>query len=161
MGKFLIFGATGSIGSNLANKLYEADKEIHLIGRDEEELTKLSSKLSCSYSVLDVLSENSFDKIKNEFKDANIAGIAYCIGSIDLKPLSIAKRKDFQECLNLNFFPIVEIIQSLQSQLNFSEPSKITEFIYWFLPNNFFCPSSSFSIKTSVVLLMKDSFIFN
>jgi len=117
MGKFLIFGATGSIGSNLANKLYEADKEIHLIGRDEEELTKLSSKLSCSYSVLDVLSENSFDKIKNEFKDINIAGIAYCIGSIDLKPLSIAKRKDFQECLNLNFFPIVEIIQSLQDNL--------------------------------------------
>ncbi len=42
MSKYLIFGATGSIGSNLAEKLYNSDKDVHLLGRDEEELKKLS-----------------------------------------------------------------------------------------------------------------------
>jgi len=39
-GKYLIFGATGSIGSSLADKLYNEKKDCHLIGRNEEELKK-------------------------------------------------------------------------------------------------------------------------
>ena len=33
--KYLIIGATGSIGSNLADQLYLDGKEIHLVARDE------------------------------------------------------------------------------------------------------------------------------
>ena len=43
--KYLIFGATGSIGSNLANKLYNSKYEFHLVGRNEKELKSLSEKL--------------------------------------------------------------------------------------------------------------------
>ena len=53
--KYLIFGATGAIGSKLANQLYEEKKECHLIGRNEEELKKLANKLSYSFTVCDVL----------------------------------------------------------------------------------------------------------
>ena len=42
--KYLIFGATGSIGSNLANKLYDSSHDLHLISRNEEELKSLSEK---------------------------------------------------------------------------------------------------------------------
>ena len=31
--KYLVVGATGSIGSNLAEQLYAAGKEVHLMGR--------------------------------------------------------------------------------------------------------------------------------
>ena len=41
MQKYLIFGATGSVGSNLAAQLSQANKEIHLIGRNAIELEKL------------------------------------------------------------------------------------------------------------------------
>ena len=53
--KYIIFGATGSIGSSLANQLYEEKQDCHLIGRNEIEIKKLSNKLSYSYSVCDVL----------------------------------------------------------------------------------------------------------
>ena len=53
--KYLIFGATGSIGSNLADQLYNEKKDCHLIGRNEEELKTLANKLSYSFSVCDVL----------------------------------------------------------------------------------------------------------
>ena len=117
MGKYLIFGATGSIGSKLSENMYESDKEVHLIGRDEEELKKLASKLNSEYSVIDILSNNLSETIKENFGDKNISGIAYCIGSIDLKPLRVSKKEDFKKCLDVNFFPVIEIIKSLQDNL--------------------------------------------
>ena len=117
MGKYLIFGATGSIGSKLSENMHESDKEIHLIGRDEEELKKLASKLNSEYSVIDILSDNLSETIKENFGDKNISGIAYCIGSTDLKPLRVTKKEDFKKCLDVNFFPVIEIIKSLQDNL--------------------------------------------
>ena len=40
--KYLIFGATGSIGSSIARQLYMENKECHLIGRNESEIKKLA-----------------------------------------------------------------------------------------------------------------------
>ena len=39
--KYLIFGATGSIGSSLAKQLHEEKQDCHLIGRNEVELKKV------------------------------------------------------------------------------------------------------------------------
>ena len=117
MQKYLIFGATGSVGSNLAIQLSQANKEIHLIGRNDVELEKLSSELGCDYTVLDILSDDIYENLKNKFDDIDLAGIAYCIGSIDLKPLKKTNKEDFQKCLKLNFFPIIEVIKALQDNL--------------------------------------------
>ena len=117
MSKYLIFGATGSIGSKLATRLYDSNKNVHLIGRNEEELQKLSSKLNCEYTVLDILSDNISEFVKDEFNNIDVTGVAYCVGSIDLKPLKNAKIEDFKKCLDLNFFPVIEIIKVLQENL--------------------------------------------
>ena len=45
--KYLIFGATGSIGSSLANQLYQEKKDCHLIGRNEEELKEIMAGMRC------------------------------------------------------------------------------------------------------------------
>jgi len=117
MQKYLIFGATGSVGSNLATQLSQANKEIHLIGRNAIELEKLSSELGCDYTVLDILSDDIYENLKNKFDDIDLVGIAYCIGSIDLKPLKKTNKEDFQKCLKLNFFPIIEVIKAFQDNL--------------------------------------------
>ena len=54
--KYLIVGATGSIGSNLAEQLYSLGKKIHLVGRDEEQTKSLSEKFNCDYTILNVFS---------------------------------------------------------------------------------------------------------
>ena len=117
MQKYLIFGATGSVGSNLAIQLSQANKEIHLIGRNDVELEKLSSELGCDYTVLDILSDDIYENLKKTFESTDLAGIAYCIGSIDLKPLMKTNKEDFQKCLKLNFFPIVEVIKVFKDNL--------------------------------------------
>ena len=115
--KYLIFGATGSIGSSLANQMYEEKQDCHLIGRNEEELKKIANKLSYSYSVCDVLKLNFVDKLFKDLSETEILGIAYCVGSIDLKPLRTTKAKDFVSSYVLNLVSATDIIRIFQDNL--------------------------------------------
>ena len=113
--KYLIVGATGSIGSNLATQLYDSNKDVHLVGRNEDETKSLSEKLGFTYTIADVLEDGFIDKIKSDIKD--IKGIAYCVGSIDLKPLKISSESDFNKCMKLNLYSAVELIKGYQDSL--------------------------------------------
>ena len=68
--KYLIVGATGSIGSSLAAQLYESGKEIHLVGRDENQTKSLSEKLNSEYSIADVLDDGFV-----EFDELRVSGV--------------------------------------------------------------------------------------
>ena len=86
--KKLILGATGSIGSSLAKKVVSDGGEVHLVGRDKATLSKIASELNSSFTSCDVLEENFAEKIFNDLGNTPINGLAYCVGSIDLKPVS-------------------------------------------------------------------------
>ena len=49
--KYLIFGATGSIGSNLSEQLKNTGHDIHLVARNESEVSAIAGKLGCSFTV--------------------------------------------------------------------------------------------------------------
>ena len=100
--KKLILGATGSIGSSLAKKIVNDGGEVHLVGRDEASLSKLAQEMNSTYTVCDVLEENFSDKIFDDLGDTPINGLAYCVGSIDLKPIKITKKSDYMQSFNLN-----------------------------------------------------------
>ena len=76
--KYLVVGATGSIGSNLAEQLTASGKEVHLVGRNENQPQLLAEKVSCKFTIADVLEDNFIDKIKSDIQD--IKGVAYCVG---------------------------------------------------------------------------------
>ena len=93
--KILIFGATGAVGSSLAKLMQSGSTECHLVGKNQDEVSKLSDETGHSFSVADVLEEGFLDKIDSDLADTEIKGIAYCVGSIDLKPINlISKKKD-------------------------------------------------------------------
>ena len=115
--KKLILGATGSIGSSLAKKLVESGDQVHLVGREEASLSSLASELNSSFTTCDVIEENFCEKILNDLKDEPIDGLAFCIGSIDLKPLKLTKKSDFMKSFNLNLVSATEVIRSLADNL--------------------------------------------
>tara|TARA_Y100001970_G_scaffold213791_1_gene261358 strand:+ start:24 stop:740 length:717 start_codon:yes stop_codon:yes gene_type:complete len=123
--KYLIFGATGAIGSKLANQLYEEKKECHLIGRNEEELKKLANKLSYSFTVCDVLKIDFAKKLVEDLFDTDVIGIAYCVGSIDIKPFKITKASDFVSSYVLNLVAVTDIIRSLLDNLKKNNASVV------------------------------------
>ena len=123
--KKLILGSTGSIGSSLAKKIVNDGGAVHLVGRDEVSLSALASELNSSFTTCDVLEENFSDKIMSDLGDTPLNGLAYCVGSIDLKPLKLTKKSDFMQSFNLNLISATEIIKSTSDNLKQNKGSVV------------------------------------
>ena len=121
--KYLIFGATGSVGSSLVEQLKNSGNDIHLVARNESEVKAIAEKLGCSYTIADVLEDGFIEKVKSNISD--IKGIAYCVGSIDLKPLRMVNEQDFNKCMKLNLYSAVEVIKGYQESLKQNKGSVV------------------------------------
>ena len=121
--KYLIFGATGSVGSSLAEQLKNSGNDIHLVARNESEVKAIAEKLGCSYTVADVLENGFIEKVKSDINE--IKGIAYCVGSIDLKPLRMVTEADMNKCMKLNLYSAIEAIKGFQEILKKNKGSVV------------------------------------
>ncbi len=124
--KFLIIGATGAVGRSLVKLIKDDDRlanEAHLVGKNEDEVSKLSEETGFNYTVADVLQSDFLEKLEEDLKDVEIHGVAYCVGSIDLKPINLITKKDYLKSFELNFFPIVDIIKKFQENLKKNKSS--------------------------------------
>jgi len=121
--KYLIFGATGSVGSSLAEQLKNSGNDIHLVARNEGEVKVIADKLGCSYTVADVLEDGFIEKVKTDINE--IKGMAYCVGSIDLKPLRMVTEADMNKCMKLNLYSAIEAIKGFQESLKKNKGSVV------------------------------------
>ena len=121
--KYLIFGATGSVGSSLAEQLKNSGNDIHLVARNENEVKIIAEKLGCSYTVADVLEDGFIEKVKSDINE--VKGIAYCVGSIDLKPLRMVTEADMNKCMKLNLYSAIEAIKGFQESLKKNKGSVV------------------------------------
>jgi len=121
--KYLIFGATGSVGSSLAEQLKNSGNDVHLVARNESEVKAFAEKLDCSYTVADVLEDGFIEKVKSDINE--IKGIAYCVGSIDLKPLRMVTEADMNKCMKLNLYSAIEAIKGFQESLKKNKGSVV------------------------------------
>jgi len=121
--KYLVFGATGSVGSSLAEQLKNSGNDIHLVARNESEVKVIAEKLGCSYTVADVLEDGFIEKVKSDIND--IKGVAYCVGSIDLKPLRMVTEADMNKCMKLNLYSAIEAIKGFQESLKKNKGSVV------------------------------------
>ena len=121
--KYLIFGATGSVGSSLAEQLKNSGNDVHLVARNEIEVKAIAEKLGCSYTVADVLEDGFIEKVKSDVNE--IKGIAYCVGSIDLKPLRMVTEEDMNKCMKLNLYSAIEVIKGFQESLKKNKGSVV------------------------------------
>ena len=114
--KIIILGGSGTIGSGIAREIYSNGFIPHLIGRNKQSLNELSVELNCSYSLVDVLNtkelKNCLENIKGE-----IFGLAYCIGSIDLKSLHLTTEEEYINSYKLNTLGAIISVQSLLPNL--------------------------------------------
>ncbi len=114
--KIFVFGGTGAIGKALSVKLKKENLSPIIISRNEEELKKLSNEIECEYRVCDVLNSEKIRTISDEFKD-KICGLAYCVGSINLKPIKMSKDEDFLESFKINTLGAINAIKFNQETL--------------------------------------------
>ena len=112
----LIIGGTGAIGSSLAKQIKNLHYNPILIARDKVNLEKISKQLNCEYFECDVLDSEKLKTIINNL-DQSIYGLAYCAGSIDLKPFKLTKDSDFIESFKINTLGATNAIKAAQPSL--------------------------------------------
>jgi NAD(P)-dependent dehydrogenase (short-subunit alcohol dehydrogenase family) len=86
-GTTIILGGTGGIGAALAHKLAASGRRLHLIARDEARLAALAAELGASHASADVGDPAALAAAIGGV-EGPIDGLAYAVGSINLKPLA-------------------------------------------------------------------------
>ena len=109
--KILIFGGTGAIGFSIAKRISKENYTPVIISRNEEELIIKSKEINCEYEICDVLDKEQIDQVSKKHGDT-VFGVAYCIGSINLKPLKITKDDDFIQSYKINTLGAINSIKS-------------------------------------------------
>lgn len=116
---FLVFGATGGIGSELCRALAASHPGAHLVmaGRNEEKLATLSAQLGSSTAsshMVDVADPDSVEACTSAAAKqfGRIDGIANCIGSVVLKSAHTTTSKEFDEVLRTNLYSSFNILKS-------------------------------------------------
>lgn len=86
MTRHIIIGTTG-IGAALARRLAAQGAELFLISRNEERLAALAAELGAGHAVADVMQPGALEAAVSQAGPV-ADGLAYCVGSINLKPIS-------------------------------------------------------------------------
>ena len=111
MGKVLIYGGSGGIGSAVARKMVDRGDEVHLIGRTRESLAFLAGELDCSYTVGDVRDGDVFAEATAAAGDS-VSGLVYSIGTINLGSVQRLSREDYLEDFTVNSLGAALAIQA-------------------------------------------------
>lgn len=111
MSKIIIIGATGGVGEALARRIARAGGKLHLVARDEARLTALAGELGASSAAADVTDPV---RLKQAIEAAGnrVAGLAYCVGTITLKPVSRLTAEDVESDFRLNAVGAMLAIQA-------------------------------------------------
>jgi NAD(P)-dependent dehydrogenase (short-subunit alcohol dehydrogenase family) len=122
----LIFGATGGVGSALARRLAGEGRSVHLVGRDPDSLDALGRELNAPTSRVDVMQPEQVQAAVDAAADAGrLGGVAYCVGSIVLKPLKRASAADFEEAYRLNVLGAAMALQRAEAPLKAGQGSAV------------------------------------
>ena len=108
--KILIFGGTGAIGFSIAKNLKSQGYDPIIIARNEEDLINKSKEIDCLYEICDVLETNQIEEISKKHQE-NLIGLAYCVGSINLRPLKITKDDDFLDSFKINTLGAINTVK--------------------------------------------------
>jgi NAD(P)-dependent dehydrogenase (short-subunit alcohol dehydrogenase family) len=125
---FIIIGATGGIGSALSRKLASAGHTIHAIGRDAAKLAALTAEIGGTSAVADVSNRAELEAAVKAAGPA-VAGLAYCVGTINLKPVSRITDEDVERDFTLNALGALRAVQAALPALKANAtPSSIVFF---------------------------------
>ena len=112
---YIIMGAHGGIGETLSQSLAHNDHQVFATARDASTIVPHANITSAS---VDVLQTDAIEQaIAKADSSDGIAGLAYCIGSIDLKPFKAAKDDAYLASYELNVLGAIRALRAAEAGL--------------------------------------------
>ena len=122
----IVMGANGGIGKSLTEYLVSEGHVVYATARYKNTLNPLSEKLGIQTSSVDVFNIQSIENMLAKADDGEgIKGLAYCIGSIDLKPLKASKDEEFIKSYELNVLGAVRALRAAEKSLKKAKGSVV------------------------------------
>ena len=119
--KYLIIGGSSGIGLALTNRLAVEGNKVVVLSRN---INQLQLNENIEHHTFDVFDEpQSFPILDHE-----ISGLAYCPGSINLKPFKSLKEQDYIDDFKINALGVVKVINQYLPNLKKVEKSSIVLF---------------------------------
>jgi NAD(P)-dependent dehydrogenase (short-subunit alcohol dehydrogenase family) len=115
---YLIFGGVGGIGQAIAARLTGAGHHVFITSRDLEKAAAAAQAIGAHALAVDVLDADAIKEAVATAAAQGLNGIAYCVGSIDLKPMSRTTSTDLIKAFELNtvgaFLAVQAAVPALQ-----------------------------------------------
>jgi len=110
---YVIFGATGSVGSALARMLASDDARVTVVGRDETRIHALAEEIGGQALTADAA---DFSAVESAFESAldwadGVDGAVNCAGSILLKPAHLTSAKEFEDVIAANLTTAMAVVR--------------------------------------------------
>ena len=101
---YVIFGAYGGIGSELARRLAAKGARLLLAGRDADKLHALANELNADHAIVDATDSQQIEAAVAQATSAfgTLYGIANCFGSLLLKPAHLTSDAELESTLAIN-----------------------------------------------------------
>lgn len=112
-GAVLIHGATGGVGAALARRLRQDGLLPFLAGRKAAALANLAAELDTGHCTCDVLNSQELEQAaaRAAGEDEVLAGLAFCVGSIQLGALRRQSRDSLRAAIELNAVSAIEAVR--------------------------------------------------
>lgn len=127
MGKILIYGGSGGIGSSIARKCVACGDTVHLVGRDQQVLDTLSKELNCTFTKGDVKDYSLFKKATSAAGDT-LDSLVYSVGTINLGSLQRLTPEDYLDDFKVNSLGAALAVQAAIRPMKKSRKGSIVLF---------------------------------
>lgn len=128
MKKIVIVGTAG-VGAALARSLSRSGHALHLIGRNADSLQRLGAELGATRAVADVTDAAALEAAVKAAGD-QVDGLAYCVGTINLKPAHRTTDSDVMKDFDVNALGALRSVRAALPALKASQQATASVLLF-------------------------------
>ena len=121
-GRYLVMGAHGGIGEDVAKRLLQDGHSVLATARDSSSITVEGAE---TLSV-DVFQKDQIEQaVSQADRGEGLQGLVYAVGSINLKPFGKTTDQDYMDTFQLNFLGAVQVLRAAEEALKKGQGSVV------------------------------------